>query len=104
VANGRAVRDMLRSGEPGPEELYPIAAQLLWLKDYVARSPVLQPVARRYDHKRVYVFGFGGCVWYFSYRFRRCRHVQITYDTPRWHTADHVAGSDEAGSGAGFSS
>src|SRR6184192_2124385 len=102
---------MLRSGEPGPEELYPIAAQLLWLKDYVARSPVLQPVPRRYDYKRVYVFGFGGCVWYFSYRFRRCRHVQITYDTPRftydtprWHTADQVAGSDEPGSGAGFSS
>ncbi|HXM38598.1 MAG TPA: hypothetical protein VN908_08075 [Gemmatimonadales bacterium] len=61
----RMIRQMLIEGDPGPQELYPIAADVLWLKDYVVRSPILQPIDRRYDHKRVYIFGFGGCIWWF---------------------------------------
>ena len=61
----RTIRQMLIEDDPGPEDLYPIAADVLWLKDYVVRSPILQPVDRRYGHKRVYILGFGGCMWWF---------------------------------------
>jgi hypothetical protein len=61
----RTVRQMLIDDDPGPEELYPIAVDVLWLKDYVVRSAIVQPVDRRYDHKRVYLFAFGGCIWWF---------------------------------------
>jgi hypothetical protein len=61
----QAIRHMLLTDDPGPEELYPFATDVLWLNDYVVRSAVLQPVDRRYDHKRVYIFGFGGCIWWF---------------------------------------
>jgi len=60
-----AIRQMLMNDDPGPVEVYPFAADVLWLNDYVVRSAVLQPVDRRYEHKRVYIFGFGGCIWYF---------------------------------------
>src|SRR5439155_837633 len=31
----RTIRQMLIEDDPGPEDLYPIAADVLWLKDYV---------------------------------------------------------------------
>jgi hypothetical protein len=61
----QAIRQMLIKDDPGPEELYPFATDVLWLNNYVVRSAVLQPVDRRYGHNRVYIFGFGGCVWWF---------------------------------------
>ena len=61
----RAIRLMILNNDPGGEGLYPFAVDVLWLNDYVVRGLVLQPVDRRYGHKRVYVFGFGGCIWYF---------------------------------------
>jgi hypothetical protein len=62
---------MLWNDNPGPEDLYPFVAQVLWLTDavthadYVVHSAIMQPVDSKHDHQRVYVFWFGGCTWYF---------------------------------------
>ena len=71
VRHEEALRQMISKDDPGDETLYPFVCGVLWLPDaksgapYVVRDPAMAPTPKRYNHKYVYRFMFGGCSWDF---------------------------------------
>jgi len=65
------LRQMILTDDPGDDALYPFLCAVLWLPDakthrpYIVRAATMQPLPKRFNHKHVYRFHFGGCQWDF---------------------------------------
>lgn len=70
------LRKLLRTGDPGPAHVYPIAAQLALRDDGFLMPCVCTPVQKRILGQRVTVFLFGGVEWAFFTISHRVPHVE----------------------------
>lgn len=59
------VRRLLLAEDPGAPELYHWMATVIMSDGGVWDHVITQPVARKIDGRTVYVFVFGGCVWFY---------------------------------------